>query len=363
MANPDFQNMACPLPLNEYPRIVMAHGGGGRLMRRLVNSLFAAAFSRGDGVGDSPAEHDGASFVLGGNVGRIALTTDSYVVRPLFFPGGSIATLAIHGTVNDLAMCGAEPIALSSAFVLEEGLSTETLWRVAREMRLAADAAGVIIATGDTKVVERGKCDSLYITTSGIGRAIAPSAPAPAPQSIRPGDVVILSGDIGRHGIAILAARAEIPLEVTVESDCACLLGPVRALYECGAAVHCLRDCTRGGVASSLVELAEDSRTVFHVDESKVEVRDDVRAACELLGFDPLQVANEGRFVAFVPEADADRALQALSRDPVSSGARVIGRVASADARQRPGTVLVRGVLGTHRILDMLSGEQLPRIC
>lgn len=340
-------SVSCPLPIRDYPRVLMAHGGGGRLMHDLIRKMFAAAFG-------GQADADSAVLPCAGR--RLAFTTDSFVVKPLFFPGGDIGSLAVHGTVNDLAMSGATPRALSAGYILEEGLPMETLWRVVRSMAQAAREAGVSIVTGDTKVVERGKCDGLYINTAGVG--FFEHSQQPAPAAIQPGDAILLSGDIGRHGMAIMASREGLEFESAIESDSAPVAAPVLALFQQGIAVHCLRDLTRGGLASALVELANSSGRELMVDETRIAVRDDVRAACEILGFDPLYVANEGRFIAFVPEAQSASALDILRRFEVSSGAAAIGR-----AQERGGRVLVRSAIGATRILDMLSGEQLPRIC
>ena len=346
----DFQP-ACPLPLAHYPNILMAHGGGGRLMHDLIQLVFKASF-------DNPLlaqGHDGALIEADG--ARLAFTTDSYVVKPLFFPGGDIGKLAVCGTVNDLAMCGARPLALSAGFILEEGLPMETLQRVAQSMGATARAAGVPIATGDTKVVDRGRGDGIYINTAGVGalehgREIGP-------RQIQAGDAILLSGDVGRHGMAIMAVRENLAFESAITSDCAPLFEPVRRLLEGGIEVHALRDLTRGGLTAALVEFAETARLGLEFTESLVDVREDVRGACELLGLDPLQVANEGRFIAVVPEADAAHALALLRSCPVSARAQVVGRV-TAD---HPGQVLLQSRLGPTRILDLPSGEQLPRIC
>jgi hydrogenase expression/formation protein HypE len=273
------------------------------------------------------------------------------------FPGGDIGTLAVNGTVNDLAMCGARPRFVSAGFILEEGLPMDTLWRIVSSMRTAAEAAGVTIVTGDTKVVDRGKGDGLYINTAGIG--VIEHAQVIAPMSVRAGDVVLLSGDLGRHGMAVMAVREGLAFESTIESDCAPLAAPVLDLLDAGIAVHCLRDLTRGGLASALVEIAQASGLHIRLEEPAIPVREDVRGACELLGFDPLYVANEGRFVAFVPAADADRARRRLAAHSVSGGATPIGVVSDQPA----GMVTLRTALGTTRVVDLLSGEQLPRIC
>jgi hydrogenase expression/formation protein HypE len=349
MADQDFA-LACPVPLPGDETIQVAHGGGGRKSGRLIDSIFRPAF-------DDPElarRHDGARLELSGPV---AFTTDSYVVRPLEFPGGDIGTLAVNGTVNDLAMCGARPDYISAGFILEEGLATETLARIVMSMSRAAKAAGVRLVTGDTKVVDRGKADGIFINTSGIGRIVAPGAIGP--ESVKPGDTVILSGDVARHGMAVMAAREKLGFESEIASDCAPLAEPVLALFTAGVAVHCLRDLTRGGLASGLVEIAETAKLAIQIDELAVPVRDDVASACEILGLDPFHVANEGRFIAFVATEDAEKALAVLRSHAVSAGAVVIGTVKDGPA----GRVTAKGALGGTRVIDMLSGEQLPRIC
>jgi hydrogenase expression/formation protein HypE len=342
---------SCPTPVARYPQVLLAHGGGGRLMHQLLEQVFLKAFS-------NPwldTGHDAA--VVEAGAARIAFTTDSYVVRPLFFPGGTIGTLAVNGTVNDLAMAGARPLGLSAGFIIEEGLAIETLEQVVASMQGAAREAGVSIVTGDTKVVDRGKGDGVFINTAGIGLVEHDLRIAPA--SVRPGDAVILSGDVGRHGMAIMAVREGLQFESAIESDCAPLTAPALDLVKSGVEVHCLRDVTRGGLASALNEIAGGARVGMAVEERLVPVREDVRGACEILGFDPLYVANEGRFVAFVPAHHAERAVELIRRHAVSGEACVIGRVTA----ESPGMVIIRGLLGSTRVLDMLSGEQLPRIC
>ncbi|MBZ5553626.1 MAG: hydrogenase expression/formation protein HypE [Acidobacteriia bacterium] len=353
--------LSCPIPLSDYPTVLLAHGGGGKLMHQLIEKMFVAAFA-------NPlleTRHDGAVInLLGKNEQRplrLAFTTDSYVVHPLFFPGGDIATLAVNGTVNDLAMCGARPLYLSAGFILEEGLPMETLWRVVQSMRQAADAAGVQVVTGDTKVVDRGKGDGIFINTAGIG--IVEHELGINPASVQPGDVLLLSGDIGRHGIAIMAVREGLEFESTIESDCAPLASLILALLEAGIEVRCLRDLTRGGLATALVEISEAARLDIQIEENAIPVREDVQGACEILGFDPLYVANEGRFVAFIAPADADRALALLRAHPLGTGACAIGKVAGVSERSHPGLVTMQSKIGAIRIIDMLSGEQLPRIC
>ncbi len=319
-------------------------------MADLIECLFAKAFA--NPLLDT--RHDGAVFDPGGPV---AFTTDSYVVQPLVFPGGDIGTLAVNGTVNDLAMCGAKPLHLSVGFILEDGLPMATLERIVRSMSEAAKAADVTIVTGDTKVVERGKADGIFVTSSGIGRLVS-DLPI-HPRAVRPGDVVIVSGDLGRHGIAVLAARENLGFESAIKSDCAPLADPVMAMLEAGITVHCLRDLTRGGLASAMVEIAETAGVAIELDETAIPVRDDVKAACELLGFDPIHVANEGRFVAIVDPGDAGRTLAILQRYATTADSTFIGHVGASPA----GRVTMAGAIGGNRIVDMLSGEQLPRIC
>ncbi|WP_035985294.1 hydrogenase expression/formation protein HypE [Leptolyngbya sp. KIOST-1] len=339
--------MNCPIPLDQYPQVLLAHGGGGRLMHQLIETMFVAAFQP-----EVAWCHDAACLELFSD--RLAFTTDSYVVTPLFFPGGDIGSLAVYGTVNDLAMAGATPRYLSLSFILEEGLPMETLWRVVQSIRVAAEQAQVRIATGDTKVVDRGKGDGLFINTAGIGTCEPDSAIGP--RAIQPGDVVLLSGDLGRHGVAILSARAGFAFETKIESDSAPVA--IAALDLCRQVpVHCLRDLTRGGLASGLNELALATHLAIQLDSAAIAVPPQVEAACELLGLDPLYVANEGRFVAFVPPTAAAAAIACLRQhDPA---AQIIGTVTDG----RPGQVILQSPLGTQRLLDFLSGEQLPRIC
>ena len=334
--------------------ITLAHGGGGRLTQDLLDRVFRPAFANAA----LAAAHDGAVLPLAGGE-RLAFTTDAHVVSPLFFPGGDIGTLAVNGTVNDLAMCGARPLALSAAFILEEGLATAVLTRVVASMQAAAAAAGVTVVTGDTKVVERGKGDGLYITTSGVG--LVPAGVVVAPDQVRPDDVILLSGDLGRHGMAIMATRESLAFESPIVSDCAPLAAPVQALLAAGIATHCLRDLTRGGLATALLEIAETGGVDLAIEEASVPVSEAVHGACEILGFDPLYVANEGRFIAFVPATQADAALAILARTAPGGPPACIGRVRTPSGPR--GRVLLRSVIGVERRLDRLSGEQLPRIC
>jgi hydrogenase expression/formation protein HypE len=285
------------------------------------------------------------------------MTTDTYVVQPLVFPGGTIGDLAVNGTVNDLAMCGARAVALSAGFVLEEGLAMDTLRNVVNSMRDAALTAGVPIVTGDTKVVDKGKGDGIFINTTGIGVIVAPNSIGP--ESVRAGDAVLISGDLGAHGIAILSVRAGLEFEGPVSSDTACLWPAVEALLEDGIEIHCLRDLTRGGLSSALNEIASVAGLRIAVEEALIPISDVVRGACELLGLDPLYVANEGRFAIFVADDDAERALAILRSQSVSVGAVQVGTV----FEHRSGIVTLRSRIGGNRVLDMMSGEQLPRIC
>ncbi len=340
----------CPIPIQQYPNILLAHGGGGKLMHQLIEKMFVSTFGTPKNI-----QHDAAALTLSGN--KIAFTTDSYVVRPLFFPGGDIGSLAIHGTVNDLAMAGANPLYLSVGFILEEGLPMETLWQVVRSMQQAAKTANVQIITGDTKVVDKGKGDGIFINTAGIG--IIEHSQTISPHSVQPGDVVILNGDIGRHGIAIMAVREGLEFETTIESDSAPLANLVMKLIKSGVEIHCMRDLTRGGLASTLNEIALARNVGISINESAIPVREDVQGACEILGFDPLYVANEGRFIAFVPASDSEKALTVMRSHPLGSEAAVIGRVTEDNSS----LVTMQSKIGATRIIDMLSGEQLPRIC
>jgi hydrogenase expression/formation protein HypE len=342
---------SCPIPISQYPHVLMAHGGGGRLMHQLLENVFGKVFS--NPILDT--RHDSAQFAV--PPGRLAMTTDSYVVRPIFFPGGDIGSLAVHGTVNDLAMSGARPLYLTSAFIIEEGLPMETLWRVVCSMRDAAKKCGVQIVTGDTKVVDKGKGDGLFINTAGLG--VLEHSQAIAPQQVQPGDAVLVSGDLGRHGMAIMAVREGLQYETTIESDSAPVHGVVLDLIKAGIEIHCLRDLTRGGLASALNEIAEAAGVKIAVEEKLIPVREDVHAACEMLGLDPLHVANEGRFAAFVAAPDAERALLIMRRHEVAASSAIIGKVAESS---QP-LVTLKSTIGASRILDMPSGEQLPRIC
>jgi hydrogenase expression/formation protein HypE len=346
----DFE-LNCPLPL-QYDRIVMAHGGGGRLMQQLLDTLVEPVF-RNPILGQ---KHDSAVIEINGT--RLAFTTDSYVVKPLFFPGGDIGKLAVCGTLNDLAMSGAKPLYLTCSLIIEEGLPIADLQLVLQSMQRAAAEAGVLVVTGDTKTVDRGKGDGLYINTAGIG--IMGENVNIRPAAIRPGDHIIINSDLARHGIAIMLEREGMNFEHRIQSDCADVSGLVQALLAAGVEIHCLRDLTRGGLASVLIELASACGLEFELNESALPLRDDVNAACEILGFDPLYIANEGCFAAFVPEPQTEAALAVLRRHPLGRQSRLVGQVKGEHAR---GRVTLQTPIGVKRVLDLLSGEQLPRIC
>ena len=350
-AAPSFEGWTCPMPLRDYPTIVLGHGGGGQLSAELVEHLFLPAL----GGADAAALADSAVLTLPGS--RIAYSTDSFVVRPLLFPGGSIGTLAVHGTVNDLAMSGATPIALSVGFILEEGLPMATLARIVHDLGAAAREAGGRIVTGDTKVVERGHGDGIYINTSGIG--VVPPGREIGPTRVSVGDVILVSGTIGDHGMAIMSQREGLEFETTIQSDSAALHTLVGALLDAAPGTRALRDPTRGGVASSLNEIARASNVGLVVREEAVPVRPAVRAACELLGLDPFFVANEGKLLAIVPAAEADAALAALRAHPLGRDAAIIGEAVDA----HHGMLVGRTGIGARRVITMQIGEQLPRIC
>lgn len=368
-------SMQCPVPFSQYSTVQLAHGGGGRLMRELIEGLFRAAFAgsahqqpKGATIGKAAvdfsrtpllaAAHDSA--VLEPGAGPLAFTTDSFVVSPLFFPGGDIGRLAVFGTVNDLAMAGATPLALSAAFIIEEGFPFEQLQRVVESMAQAAVDAGVRIVTGDTKVVDRGKGDGVFITTSGVGRV--PPSVAIHPSRVAAGDQVLISGDVGRHGLAIMSVRQGLEFETELQSDCAPLNGLVEAMLAAAADprnIHCLRDLTRGGLAAAANEIAQDAGVGIVLHETEIPVCTAVRAACELLGLDPLYAANEGRLMAIVAARSAPAVLAAMKSHPAGADARLIGTVSAEHA----GMVELLGPYGPGRILDLLSGEQMPRIC
>ncbi len=343
--------ISCPAPIMNHKNILLAHGGGGKLTNQLIKRVFATSFAN---THLAPL-HDGAVLEVGG--ARIAFSTDSFVVSPIFFPGGDIGDLAVNGTVNDLAMCGARPLYISCGMIIEEGLPMEELQRVVGSMQRAAKLAGVQLVTGDTKVVDRGKADKLFINTSGIGEVIA--GVRVDPGSIRAGDVVVLSGEIATHGIAIMSVREGLEFESAIASDTVALNRLVERIVEVCPEVRVMRDPTRGGIASALNELAEASGTGIEIAEESIPISGEVRGACEILGLDPLYVANEGKMLAVVPETFADLVLETMRSHPLGKNAAIIGRGVAG----HPGTVVMKSRIGGTRVVDMLSGEQLPRIC
>ncbi|MCS6951804.1 MAG: hydrogenase expression/formation protein HypE [Bryobacterales bacterium] len=342
---------ACPAPLPASDRVLLGHGSGGKLTAELIRDLFLPAF-------DNPvlARLDDQA-IVSINGQRLAFTTDSFVVKPLFFPGGDIGSLAVYGTVNDLAMGGAQPLFLSVAFILEEGLPMQTLRRVTASLRQAASCVGVEVVTGDTKVVEKGSGDGLFLNTSGLG--VVPEGVELSAARVRPGDRVLLSGSIGEHGIAILAQREGLEFDSPVESDSAPLHTLVASMLAASKSIRCLRDPTRGGLSSALNEIAARAGVGIEIDERAIPVREDVKGACELLGLDPLYVANEGKLVAIVAPEAAETVLEAMRRHPLGKDAALIGTVTEAHPRM----VTMRTVVGPTRVVDMLAGDQLPRIC
>ena len=348
----NIEGAVCAPPLTHIEQIVMGHGAGGRMSHQLIRKAFLSAF-------DNMALRagDDAARLESGIHPNLAISTDSHVVFPLFFPGGDIGRLAVCGTVNDVSMLGANPLYLTAGFILEEGLPMETLLRVVASMKAAAEEAGVQIVAGDTKVVQKGKADGLYITTTGVGMIRAGSLIGGA--QAREGDVIILSGSIGDHGIAVLGARNELGFESTIQSDVAPLNHLIDSMLNVSDKIHVLRDPTRGGLATTLNEIANQSNVGILLDEEKIPVHPEVRAACEMLGFDPLYVANEGKLVAMVAPEHAEKVLSAMHSTRYGENAVIIGQVAAAPV----GRVLLKTPLGSTRVVDMLAGEMLPRIC
>ena len=343
-------NFTCPVPIPEYDKILLGHGSGGILSHKLFEQFIHPHIS--NNILDL---HDSAVFEI--NNKKFAFTTDSYVVQPIFFPGGDIGALAVNGTINDLAMAGAKPLFISVGLILEEGLGTDELSHIIQSMKRAADAAGVKIVTGDTKVVEKGKGDKIFINTSGIG--VIEKGIDISPKNCKAGDVIILSGKIAEHGVAILSAREGLKFETTIKSDTAPLNKLVHEILNVSKNIHVLRDPTRGGLATTLNEIASSSITGMFIEEEKIPVDEEVRAACEILGLDPLYIANEGKLVAIAQREDADKILDAMYNNEFGRDTVVIGEVTS----DNPGEVIMKTTIGTKRIVDMLSGEQLPRIC
>lgn len=341
----------CPLPITNYKEIVLAHGSGGKLSRQLIDKIVLPQFHN---EFLAPL-HDGAIFGLGDH--RLAFTTDSFVVSPIFFPGGDIGSLSIHGTINDLAMCGARPLYLSASFILEEGLPMENFWRIVQSMHATAKATGVKLVTGDTKVVDRGKADKVFINTSGIG--VVADGVNINPARVQVGDKIIISGPIAVHGIAIMSVREGLEFESEIASDTAPLHEVVSAMIATKVDIHVLRDPTRGGVTSALTEIAQAGKAGILLDEASIPISEEVKGACEILGLDPLYVANEGKLLAIVAAQDVDLLLSTMKSHPLGQQAAVIGEVTS----DHPGLVMMKTRIGGTRVVDMLSGEQLPRIC
>jgi hydrogenase expression/formation protein HypE len=342
---------SCPMPISGHKEIVLGHGSGGKLTHQLIQKMLLPQFQNEF----LEPLHDGAIFSLNGT--RVAFSTDSYVINPIFFPGGDIGRLAVHGTVNDLAMCGARPLYLSAGFILEEGFAMADLWRVVISMQEAAKSAGVALVTGDTKVVDRGKGDKIFINTSGIG-IIAPEVHL-HPGRAQVGDKIIVNGPIAVHGIAIMSVREGLEFETQIASDTAPLNDLVEKMLAASKEIHVLRDPTRGGVASALNEIAEKAGAGILIQEDRIPIREDVKGACEILGLDPLYVANEGKLLAFVPPKDAEKVLAAMRAHPLGKDATIIGAVVD----DHPRMVIMKTRVGGTRVVDMLSGEQLPRIC
>ncbi len=340
-----------PRPITQHKRILLGHGSGGKLMHELIEDFFRPLLLSVD----SPVLNDSSLFEVNG--AKMAITVDSFVVSPIFFPGGDIGQLAVHGTVNDLAVSGATPLLLSAAFILEEGLPTEDLHRIVVSMKQAADQADVAIVTGDTKVVDRGKGDKIFINTTGIG-VLEQDLNISADQA-QPGDLVLLNGPIASHGIAVLLAREELEFERPVQSDTAPLNSLVRDMLKVTSKIHCMRDLTRGGLASSLNEIASSSSIGIRIREESIPIQDEVRGACEMLGLEPLQVANEGKLVAIVAREEGDKLLERMKRNPQGGEAALIGEV----VEDHPGKVVMKTQIGGFRVVEMLAGEQLPRIC
>lgn len=345
------EGLSCPIPKSDYERILLAHGGGGTLSHQLISKLFYPHF-KNDILSQ---QHDSGVFELNGL--KLAFTTDSYVVQPIFFPGGDIGSLAVNGTVNDLSVAGAKPIFISAAFILEEGFEIEDLWKIILSMEKASKAAGVKIITGDTKVVDKGKGDKIFINTSGIG--VVSKEIDISPKNCKPGDAVILSGKIAEHGIAIMSSRENLEFETNIKSDTAPLNDMVERMLNVSKEIRVMRDPTRGGIASTLNEIAKVAKVGILIEEMKIPIAEEVKGACEILGLDPLYIANEGKLIAFVSERDAEKILNVMRAHPLGSEACIIGRVTSENAE----TVVMKTRIGSTRVVDMISGEQLPRIC
>ncbi len=342
---------SCPILKSEYDKILLAHGGGGSLSHQLISKMFLPQF-------DNEllyAQHDSAIFTVGKN--KFAFTTDSYVVQPIFFPGGNIGDLAVNGTINDLTVSGAKPLYISAAFIIEEGLPIEDLWKIVLSMKEAAHKAGVQIVTGDTKVVEHGKGDKIFINTSGIG--IVEEGINISPKNCKEGDVIILNGSIADHGVAIMSAREGLTFETEIISDTAPLNDLIGSVLSVSKNVHVMRDPTRGGVASTLKEIAMTAQMGIEIDEAKIPIKEEVKGACEILGLDPLYIANEGKVILFVAKEDAEKVLLEMKKHPLGKESRIIGKV----TKEHTGIVVMKTIIGSTRVVEMITGEQLPRIC
>jgi hydrogenase expression/formation protein HypE len=351
MSDQEKYSLKCPIPRSDHDRVLLAHGGGGKLSQQLIEKMFYTAL----GNEILQVGHDGA--VLPAIHGKLAFTTDSFVVDPIFFPGGDIGDLAVNGTVNDLVCCGAEPLYISLALILEEGFQLEELWKIVQSIGQAAREAGVKIVTGDTKVVEKGKGDRIYINTTGIGR-VMPGLDI-SPKRCSDEDVVIINGSIGDHGIAIMSSRKGLELQTAVKSDTAPLNHMMMELFRSQLEIHVMRDPTRGGLASALNEICHSSKTGITLFEPEIQVNDGVRGACEIMGFDPLFIANEGKILVILPEKEAEKALSVMRSHPLGKESRIIGKVTASN----PGMLHLETTIGTTRIIGMITGEQLPRIC
>lgn len=347
---PEFTN-ACPTPYNSFDKVMLSHGGGGKISQQMIQQIFFQNFNNEY----LNLAHDGAMFSINGT--RLAFSTDSYVVQPIFFPGGNIGEMAINGTVNDIACCGAKPLFISVGFILEEGFPIADLQRIVESMGTAARNAGVQIVTGDTKVVERGKGDKIFINTSGIG-LIRENANI-SPKNCKPDDVIIINGKIAEHGMAIMSARNGLEFETTIVSDTCALNTMIETVLNVSDEIHVLRDPTRGGLASSLNEICQASDVGIVIDETQIPISEEVQSACELLGFDPLYVANEGKILIFAAASDADKIIETMKQFDCGRDSCVIGFATAQDKKM----VRLKTSIGSHRIVDMISGEQLPRIC
>jgi len=343
--------LSCPIPKSEYEKVLLAHGGGGKLTHQLIEKIFVSQFNNKF----LDEQNDSAIFNIGDS--KLAFTTDSYVVQPIFFPGGNIGELAVNGTINDLAVAGAKPIYLSTGFIIEEGLPFEDLWKIVVSMKEAADKAGVKIVTGDTKVVERGKGDQVFINTSGVG--VVYENVNISPNNCKPGDLIILSGKVGDHGIAIMSARERLDFETEILSDTAPLNGLVETMIHSSHNIKMMRDITRGGLSSTLNEIASSANIGIEIEENQISINEQVIGACEILGLDPLYIANEGKLVAFVDPNDAEKVLNSMRNHEFGIDSKIIGKI----VEDHPKRVVMKTSIGSKRIVDMISGEQLPRIC